>query len=584
MPVGKYVPFHEQIKVDLPDRTWPDNHAVVAPRWCAVDLRDGNQALIDPMNAERKLRMFKLLVSMGYKEIEIGFPSASQTDYDFCRLLIDEGHIPDDVTIQVLTQARDHLVERTYDAIAGAKSAVVHFYNSTSVLQRRVVFHADVDGVTDIAVQAARLCKKLEETIPETAITYEYSPESFTGTELDVALHVCNAVIAEVDPTPERPMIINLPATVEMATPNLYADSVEYMHRHLDRRDSVILSLHPHNDRGTAVAAAELGYLAGADRIEGCLFGNGERTGNVCLVTLGLNMFSQGIDPQIDFSDIDEIRRTVEHCNQIPVHERHPYGGDLVFTAFSGSHQDAIKKGFEDMDAQQAATGKGIDELVWGVPYLPIDPHDLGRSYEAVVRVNSQSGKGGVAYLMKSEYSMELPRRLQIELSGVVQKQTDQLGGEMTAKQIWEVFSDEYLPGANSDGSAWGRFVPLGVRVESDSEGRDMVVATLSDQGQEVVLEGHGNGPIAAFIDAMAQHNIDVRVLDYSEHALSAGGDAQAAAYVECAIGGRVLWGVGLHSSIIKASMRAVLSAVNRADRDGDVPSPSPVSRPGGGP
>ena len=584
MPVGKYVPFHEQIKVELPDRTWPGKQATVAPRWCAVDLRDGNQALIDPMNAERKLRMFKLLVSMGYKEIEIGFPSASQTDYDFCRQLIDEGHIPDDVTIQVLTQARDHLVERTYDAIAGVKTAVVHFYNSTSVLQRRVVFHADVDGVTDIAVQAARLCKKLEETIPETAITYEYSPESYTGTELDVALHVCNAVIAEVDPTPERPMIINLPATVEMATPNLYADSIEYMHRNLDRRDSVILSLHPHNDRGTAVAAAELGYLAGADRIEGCLFGNGERTGNVCLVTLGMNMFSQGIDPQIDFCDIDEIRRTVEYCNQIPVHERHPYGGDLVFTAFSGSHQDAIKKGFEDMDAQSAATGKKIDELVWGVPYLPIDPHDVGRSYEAVVRVNSQSGKGGVAYLMKNEYAMDLPRRLQIELSGVVQAHTDAQGGEMTAKQLWDVFSDEYLPGANTNGTAWGRFVPQSVRVESDSEGRDMVVTTLTDRGEPVTLEGHGNGPIAAFIDAMEQHDIDVRVLDYTEHALSAGGDAQAAAYVECAIGGRVLWGVGLHSSIIKASMLAVLSAVNRAARDGDVPVPAPVSRPGGGP
>ncbi|MDO5696406.1 MAG: 2-isopropylmalate synthase [Dermatophilus congolensis] len=584
MPIAKYVPFHEQIKVDLPDRTWPSKHAEVAPRWCAVDLRDGNQALIDPMNSERKLRMFKLLVSMGYKEIEIGFPSASQTDYDFARLLIDEGHIPDDVTIQVLTQARDHLVERTYDAISGAKSAVVHFYNSTSVLQRRVVFNADVDGVTDIAVQAARLCKKLEETIPDTAITYEYSPESFTGTELDVALHVCNAVIAEIDPTPERPIIINLPATVEMATPNIYADSIEYMHRNLDRRDSVVLSLHPHNDRGTAVAAAELGYLAGADRIEGCLFGNGERTGNVCLVTLGMNMFSQGIDPQIDFSDIDEVRRTVEYCNQIPVHERHPYGGDLVFTAFSGSHQDAIKKGFEDMDAQVTATGKDINELVWGVPYLPIDPHDVGRSYEAVVRVNSQSGKGGVAYLMKNEYAMDLPRRLQIELSGVVQKHTDTLGGEMTAKEIWDVFSDEYLPGANTNGDAWGRFVPKGVRVESDNDGRDMVVATLTDRGETVVLEGHGNGPIAAFIDAMAQHDIDVRVLDYSEHALSAGGDAQAAAYVECAIGGRVLWGVGLHSSIIKASMRAVLSAVNRAARDGDVPTPAPVSRPGGGP
>ncbi len=584
MPVGKYLPFDEQISIDLPDRTWPGKRATVAPRWCAVDLRDGNQALIDPMNSERKLRLFKLLVQMGYKEIEIGFPSASQTDYDFCRQLIDGGHIPDDVTIQVLTQARDHLVERTYDAIRGARTAVVHFYNSTSVLQRRVVFGKDVEGITDIAVQAARLCKKLEETIPDTAITYEYSPESFTGTELDVALHVCNAVIAEIDPDPEHPMIINLPATVEMITPNVYADSIEYMHRNLDRRDSVILSLHPHNDRGTAVAAAELGYLAGADRIEGCLFGNGERTGNVCLVTLGLNLFSQGVDPQIDFSDIDEVRRTVEYCNQIAVHERHPYGGDLVFTAFSGSHQDAIKKGFEDMEAQAAATGKQIDELVWGVPYLPIDPHDVGRSYEAVVRVNSQSGKGGVAYLMKTEYALELPRRLQIELSGVIQRHTDALGGEMTARQIWDVFSDEYLPGANAEQDAWGRFVPQQFRIDSNGDGRDTVTATLTDSGEQVELQGTGNGPIAAFIDALSRYDIDVRVLDYTEHALSAGGDAQAAAYVECAIAGRVLWGVGLHSSIIKASVLAVLSAVNRADRDGDMAVPATVSRPGGGP
>ncbi|WP_040752004.1 2-isopropylmalate synthase, partial [Phycicoccus elongatus] len=388
MPAQKYVPFQDQIRVELPDRTWPDRVMTQAPRWCAVDLRDGNQALIDPMDAERKLRMFKLLVKMGYKEIEVGFPSASQTDFDFCRQLIDEGHIPDDVTIQVLTQCRDHLIERTFDAIKGATSAIVHFYNSTSVLQRRVVFGLPKEGIIDIALQGARLCRKLEETVPETQVFYEYSPESYTGTELEFAVEICNAVIEVIDPTPDRKMIINLPATVEMATPNVYADSIEWMVRHLDRRESVVVSLHPHNDRGEGVAAAELGYLAGADRIEGCLFGNGERTGNVCLVTLGMNLFSQGIDPQIDFSDMAEIRRTVEYCNQLPVHERHPWGGDLVYTAFSGSHQDAIKKGFEDMDKRSKAGGKAIDDLDWGVPYLPIDPHDIGRSYEAVVRVN----------------------------------------------------------------------------------------------------------------------------------------------------------------------------------------------------
>ncbi len=568
MPTAKYIPFQKQIRTELPNRTWPTKTITTAPRWCAVDLRDGNQALIDPMNRERKLRMFKLLVDMGYKEIEVGFPSASQTDYDFCRELVEGGHIPDDVTIQVLTQARDHLVERTYDAISGAKSAVVHFYNSTSVLQRRVVFGTDVEGVTDIAVQAARLCKKLEETIPETAITYEYSPESFTGTELDAAVRICNAVIEEVDATPQRPIIINLPATVEMATPNVYADAIEYMSTHLTRRDSVIVSLHPHNDRGSAVAAAELGLLAGADRIEGCLFGNGERTGNVCLVTLGLNLFSQGIDPMIDFSNIDEIRRTVEHCNQLPVGERHPYGGDLVYTAFSGSHQDAIKKGFEDMDRQAASTGKSIDELPWGVPYLPIDPHDVGRSYEAVVRVNSQSGKGGVAYLMKAEHQMDLPRRLQIELSSVVQRRADSHGGEVSAAELWEIFSDEYLPGTNSSDTAWGRFAPVSSRSQSDADGRDHVWATMTDNGTSVEVEGTGNGPIAAFVDGLGAIGIDVRVLDYSEHALSAGGDAKAAAYVECAIGNRVLWGVGLHSSIVRASFMAILSAINRAERD----------------
>ena len=568
MPVTKYVPFQDQIAVDLPDRTWPTQVISKAPRWCAVDLRDGNQALIDPMSPDRKKRMFDLLVRMGYKEIEVGFPSASQTDYDFVRELIEGNHIPDDVTIQVLTQCRDHLVERTFDAIRGSKQAIVHFYNSTSVLQRRVVFGLDQDGIIDIALQGARLCRKLEETIPETDVYYEYSPESYTGTELDFAVRICNEVIDVIDPTPDHKMIINLPATVEMATPNVYADSIEWMVRHLNRRESVVVSLHPHNDRGTGVAAAELGYLAGADRIEGCLFGNGERTGNVDLVTLGMNLFSQGIDPEIDFSNIDEIRRTVEHCNQLPVGERHPWGGDLVCTAFSGSHQDAIKKGFEDMERLAKKVGKGIDDLVWGVPYLPIDPHDIGRSYEAVVRVNSQSGKGGVAYILRSEHHLDLPRRLQIEFSGVVQGKTDADGGEVTPTQLWNIFKDEYLPAKDGETNDWGRFTPVSHTLVSGEEGRDHITATMLDGPREVTVEGVGNGPIAAFIDALSTLGIDVRVLDYQEHALSSGGDARAAAYVECAVGDRVLWGVGLHSSIVKASLTAILSAVNRAERD----------------
>jgi 2-isopropylmalate synthase len=567
MPFQKYVPFHEQLPFELPDRTWPGKRIEQAPRWCAVDLRDGNQALIDPMNTERKLRMFQLLVKMGYKEIEVGFPSASQTDFDFVRELIQGGHIPDDVTIQVLTQCRDHLIERTYDAIAGAKQAIVHFYNSTSVLQRRVVFGLDQDGIIDIAVQAARLCRKLEETVPDTTIYYEYSPESYTGTELEFAMRICNAVIDVIDPTPDHKMIVNLPATVEMATPNVYADSIEWMIRHIERRESVVVSLHPHNDRGTGVAAAELGYLAGADRIEGCLFGNGERTGNVCLVTLGMNLFSQGIDPQIDFSDIDEVRRTVEYCNQLPVGERHPYGGDLVFTAFSGSHQDAIKKGFEAMASEAKEKGTSVDDLVWGVPYLPIDPHDLGRSYEAVVRVNSQSGKGGVSYIMKSEHQMDLPRRLQIEFSGVVQRGVDQDGGEVSPAALWARFQDEYLP---NPAAPWGRFDLVNVVTDSTVDGASTIEATVTDRGEPVTVSGTGNGPIAAFVAALGtiEGTPDVRVLDYAEHALSAGGDARAAAYVECAVGDRVLWGVGVDSSIVTASIKAIVSAVNRAERD----------------
>ncbi|WP_456788071.1 2-isopropylmalate synthase [Cellulomonas sp. P5_C5] len=568
MPVHKYRPFHEQIRVELPDRRWPDNRVTEAPRWCAVDLRDGNQALIEPMNPARKLEMFELLVQMGFKEIEVGFPSASQTDFDFVRMLIEEDRIPDDVVIQVLTQAREHLIERTYEAIAGAKQAIVHLYNSTSTLQREVVFRSDEDGIVDIAVSGARFCRKYEELVPDTDVYYEYSPESYTGTELEFALRVCNAVLEVLEPTPDRKVIINLPATVEMATPNVYADSIEWMSRNLRYRESVVLSLHPHNDRGTAVAAAELGYLAGADRIEGCLFGNGERTGNVCLVTLGMNLFSQGVDPQLDFSDIDHIRRTVERCNQLPVNERHPYGGDLVFTAFSGSHQDAIKKGLDALEASAARQGKTVDDVVWAVPYLPIDPKDVGRSYEAIIRVNSQSGKGGISYLMKSEKDLDLPRRLQIEFSQVVQRHTDQHGTEVTADELWHIFNDEYLPvEAGSPFAPWGRFSLRGTRGTSVEDGPDTLEIDLVDRGVPRTLQGSGNGPVAAFVAAVKTLGVDVAVLDYAEHALSSGGDATAAAYVECAIGDEILWGVGIDPSITTASLKAIISAVNRHER-----------------
>ena len=566
MPVHKYQPFHEQITVELADRTWPSKRISEAPRWCAVDLRDGNQALIDPMSPERKLKMFQLLVNMGYKEIEVGFPSASQTDFDFVRLLIEDGHIPDDVIIQVLTQARDHLIERTYESLKGAKQAIVHFYNSTSVLQRRVVFNADMDGIKKIAVDAAKKCISLEATLPGTAIFYEYSPESYTGTELEYAVEVCDAVIAVIEPTPERKMVINLPATVEMATPNVYADSIEWVSRNISRRDSILISLHPHNDRGTAVAAAELGYLAGADRIEGCLFGNGERTGNVDLVTLGLNLFSQGIDPHIDFSNLDEIKRTVEYCNQLPVHERSPYGGDLVYTAFSGSHQDAIKKGFELMHKDASAKGVGIDDLVWAVPYLPIDPKDVGRSYEAVIRVNSQSGKGGVAYLLKADHNLDLPRKLQIEFSRVVQNQTDAEGGEVSSSKLWEIFTDEYLPASNED-AKWGRFELKRMRTESEMDGVVSLEAVLRDSKSEVEVSGTGNGPISAFINVIEKQGLSVRVLDYVEHTLSSGAEAQAAAYTELEVNGHVLWGVGIDGDIATASLKAIISGINRAIR-----------------
>ena len=566
MKFHKYVPFQDQIEVALPDRTWPDKVIEKAPLWCAVDLRDGNQALIDPMGPERKLRMFQLLVGMGFKEIEVGFPSASQTDYDFVREIIEDGAIPDDVTIQVLTQCRDELIERTFDACRGANKVIVHFYNSTSKLQRRVVFRQDEDGIVDIATSGARLVKKFEEQLKGTQITYEYSPESYTGTELEFARRISDEVATVLEASTDRKMILNLPATVEMSTPNVYADSIEWMHRNLEHRDSLILSLHPHNDRGTGVAAAELGYLAGADRIEGCLFGNGERTGNVDLVTLGMNLYSQGVDPMIDFSDMDHIKRTVEYCNQLAVPERSPWGGDLVFTAFSGSHQDAIKKGFEAMEVDAKAAGTDVDGIPWAVPYLPIDPKDIGRSYEAVIRVNSQSGKGGVAYLLKSEHNLDLPRRAQIEFSHVIQDLADAQGGEVSGADLWRVFQDEYLP-ADAAEAQWGRYRLRSVSSASGEDGAFRMEAELEVDGVTQTRAAQGNGPIDAFLRILGEEGVDVRVLDYSEHALSEGGAAMAAAYVEAAVGDRVLWGVGLDHNTTTASLKAVVSAVNRALR-----------------
>ncbi|MBU4614909.1 2-isopropylmalate synthase [Rhodococcus sp. GG48] len=566
MPTFRYRPFGEEVEtVSLPDRTWPDKVIDRAPQWCAVDLRDGNQALIDPMSPARKRRMFELLVRMGYKEIEVGFPSASQTDFDFVREIIEDNAIPDDVTIQVLTQSRPELIKRTFEACDGAKNVIVHFYNSTSILQRRVVFRADKDAIKKIATDAAALVLEEAKNHPDTNWRWEYSPESYTGTELSYAKEVCDAVVETLGATPDNRVIINLPATVEMATPNVYADSIEWMHRNLAQRESIILSLHPHNDRGTGVAAAELGYQAGADRIEGCLFGNGERTGNVCLVTLGLNMFTRGVDPQIDFSNIDEIRRTVEYCNQLPVHERHPYGGDLVYTAFSGSHQDAINKGLDAMKVAADQQDADVDDIVWEVPYLPIDPKDVGRTYEAVIRVNSQSGKGGVAYIMKADHGLVLPRRLQIEFSQAVQKITDGEGGEVSPKEIWDVFAEEYL----SPVSPLERMRQKVTAAEEDG-GTDAITAVVKVNGVEQEISGAGNGPLAAFVDALGTVGFDVRVLDYSEHAMSAGDDAQAAAYVECAVTlpdgtSKVVWGVGIATSITTASLRAVVSAVNRA-------------------
>jgi 2-isopropylmalate synthase len=561
MPCHRYAAFPP---VDLPDRTWPSKTITTAPRWLATDLRDGNQALIDPMSPARKHKMFELLVQMGYKEIEVGFPASGQTDFDFIRELIEEDRIPDDVRISVLTQAREELIERSIQSLAGARMATVHLYNATAPIFRKVVFRIDRAECQALAVEGTRHVMKYAEQYlaggaQSTDFGYEYSPEIFMDTELDFARDVCAAVMDVWQPGPDREIILNLPCTVERSTPNVYADQIEWMSRNLPHRDHVCLSVHTHNDRGTAVADAELAVLAGADRIEGCLFGNGERTGNVCLVTLGLNLFSQGIDPMIDFSDIDEVRRTVEYCNQLPVHPRHPYAGDLVYTAFSGSHQDGIKKGFEALEAEAASAGVPFAEYPWAVPYLPIDPHDVGRTYEAVIRVNSQSGKGGVAYLMKTEYQLDLPRRLQIEFSRVVQEHTDAEGGEVAAAQMWRIFSAEYL--------ADGPVVLLDHQSSSVVEAKHALTAEVSVDGQTRQVEGVGNGPISAFCDALDSIGVTARVLDYAEHALTEGTDAQAAAYVECEIGGRVFWGVGIDTNTVTASMRAVLSAVNRSRR-----------------
>ncbi|MEU9341340.1 2-isopropylmalate synthase [Streptomyces sp. NPDC048278] len=564
MPVHKYGQYEQ---VDIPDRTWPGKRITEAPRWLSTDLRDGNQALIDPMSPERKRRMFDQLVKMGYKEIEVGFPASGQTDFDFVRSIIEEeGAIPDDVTISVLTQAREDLIERTVESLKGAKRATVHLYNATAPVFRRVVFRGSKDDIKQIAVDGTRLVMEYAEKLlgPETEFGYQYSPEIFTDTELDFALEVCEAVMDVYQPGPGREIILNLPATVERSTPSTHADRFEWMHRNLSRREHVVLSIHPHNDRGTAVAAAELALMAGADRVEGCLFGQGERTGNVDLVTLGMNLFSQGVDPQIDFSDIDEIRRTWEYCNQMEVHPRHPYVGDLVYTSFSGSHQDAIKKGFDAMEADAAAKGVTVDDIEWAVPYLPIDPKDVGRSYEAVIRVNSQSGKGGIAYVLKNDHKLDLPRRMQIEFSKLIQAKTDAEGGEVTGAAIWAVFQDEYLPNPENP---WGRVQVKTGQSTTDTDGVDTLTVEATVDGEDTVLTGSGNGPISAFFDALQGLGIDARLLDYQEHTMSEGASAQAASYIECAIDGKILWGIGIDANTTRASLKAVVSAVNRATR-----------------
>ncbi|MCX4860360.1 2-isopropylmalate synthase [Streptomyces canus] len=564
MPIHKYGQYEQ---VDISDRTWPNQRITTAPRWLSTDLRDGNQALIDPMSPERKRRMFDQLVKMGYKEIEVGFPASGQTDFDFVRSIVEEpGAIPDDVTISVLTQAREDLIERTVESLKGAKRATVHLYNATAPVFRRVVFRGSKDDIKQIAVDGTRLVMEYAEKLlgPETEFGYQYSPEIFTDTELDFALEVCEAVMDVYQPGPGREIILNLPATVERSTPSTHADRFEWMSRNISRREHVVISVHPHNDRGTAVAAAELALMAGADRVEGCLFGQGERTGNVDLVTLGMNLFSQGVDPQIDFSDIDEIRRTWEYCNQMEVHPRHPYVGDLVYTSFSGSHQDAIKKGFDAMEADAAAKGVTVDDIEWAVPYLPIDPKDVGRSYEAVIRVNSQSGKGGIAYVLKNDHKLDLPRRMQIEFSKLIQAKTDAEGGEVTGSAIWATFQDEYLPNPENP---WGRIQVRNGQSTTDTDGVDTLRVEATVDGEDTVLTGSGNGPISAFFDALAKVGIDARLLDYQEHTMSEGASAQAASYIECAIDGKVLWGIGIDANTTRASLKAVVSAVNRAAR-----------------
>ena len=596
MPYNKYASYSEQIPFDYPERTWPGKRLQRAPRWCSVDLRDGNQALVNPMDSERKLRFWNLLVSMGFKEIEVGFPSASETDFDFIRMLIERELIPDDVTIVVLTQCREHLIRRTYEALKGAKRAIVHYSNSVSVLQREVVFKKNKEEIKKLATDAAELCKDLESEAKGIDLYYEYSPESFTGTEPEYAVEVCNAVIGVIKPTPEHPMIINLPATVEMTTPNVFADEVEYVSTHLDDRDSVVLSLHPHNDEGMGVAATELAVLAGADRVEGCLLGNGERTGNVDLVTLGLNWLTQGIDPQLDLSNVPEIRKTVEYCNQIKISERHPYAGNFVFTAFSGSHQDAIKKGLEARQVAAERAGADLDSFVWLVPYLPIDPKDIGRTYEAIIRVNSQSGKGGMAYLLKTNHNLDLPKRLQIEFDKIVQNFADTTKKEVKDEDIWRLFKDEYLPveqsgmtaagvvvGDTHDASLapWGRLKLLKVSVSSGEDGSDTVLkARLLDRGVNVggeqpverEVSGIGNGPIAAFLNAISNFGVDASIMDYVEHTMSVGTDAMAASYVECQVGeaddAQIVWGVGIDSSITTSALKAIISAINRSQRN----------------
>ncbi len=564
MPCHRYIPF---TPVDLPDRTWPGNRVTAAPRWLTTDLRDGNQALIDPMNATRKNAMFDLLVRMGYKEIEVGFPAASQTDFDFIRSLIENDRIPDDVRISVLTQAREELIDRSVQSLVGAKQATVHMYNAAAPVFRRVVFGFEGDGRAEcraVAVDGIQAIMKYADIyLPDTEFGLEYSPEIFMDTELDFSLEICEGVMDVWQPGPDREIVINLPCTVERSTPNIYADQIEWMSRHFSRRDHVCLSVHTHNDRGTATADAELAVLAGAQRVEGCLFGNGERSGNVDLVTLGLNLFSQGIDPMIDFSDIDEIRRTVEYCNRIGVHERHPYVGDLVYTSFSGSHQDAIKKGFDDLEEQARQSGQSVRDMRWQIPYLPIDPKDVGRTYEAVIRVNSQSGKGGVAYIMKTEHKLDLPRRLQIEFSQVIQRHTDSEGGEVEADQMYTYFHDEYFAPGDFGLTAWST---------SSQNGVERIAATVSAFGTEHDVVGVGNGPIDAFCNALSPVDlglggIGIRVLDYAEHALTSGGDAEAASYLELEVGDRVLWGVGKSESIVGASLHAVINGMNRFAR-----------------